>query len=193
MSSLDKGKSVFWGAKPLSGRSVPLTGKTAPGAHSSRRQACLLPSSEAVFLFYSMNRPGRLFLHSEQFPQDPSEHFGRFPNHNIHLHASIHIVSGQDRAASYLRQQAQPQAISKNATRNSIAPTGKIAVIKIPVPSAAAQTPSRRHPPPRFPQCMRHASFPLIQYIRMGLSLVPPLIRQAVSSLPGCFFPETMI
>lgn len=76
-------------------------------------------------------------------------------------------------SAAHLRQQLQPQTISRTATRNSSAPTGKIAAINIPAPSAAAQTPSSRVPPPRFPQHMRPASFPLLQYIQTGLSLVP--------------------
>ena len=50
---------------------------------------------------------------------------------------------------SYRRQQAQPQAISKNATKNKSAPTGKMAAIRIPAPSATAQMPKRQLPPPR--------------------------------------------
>ena len=51
-------------------------------------------------------------------------------------------------APFYRRQQAQPHAISRNATRNISSPAGKIAAIRIPAPSAAAQMPSSVHPPP---------------------------------------------
>ena len=44
----------------------------------------------------------------------------------------------------YLRMQPQPQAISKNATRNRRTPVGKMIAINIPMPSAAAQSPSQR-------------------------------------------------
>ena len=45
------------------------------------------------------------------------------------------------------RQQPQPQAMRRNATRNSSAPTGKMAAIRIPDPRAMAKIP-RRYPPP---------------------------------------------
>ena len=44
----------------------------------------------------------------------------------------------------YLRMQPQPQAISRNATRNRRNPAGKIAAIRIPAPSVRAHTPSIR-------------------------------------------------
>ena len=44
----------------------------------------------------------------------------------------------------YLRMQPQPQAISKNATRNRRNPVGKITAISIPDPSVRAHSPSIR-------------------------------------------------
>lgn len=43
-------------------------------------------------------------------------------------------------------QQAQPHAISKNATRNKSAPVGKIAAIRMPHPRATARMPKRPQP-----------------------------------------------
>ena len=40
-----------------------------------------------------------------------------------------------------------PQKMRRNATRNISAPTGKTAAMKIPSPSASAQTPTQRHGP----------------------------------------------
>ena len=40
--------------------------------------------------------------------------------------------------------QPQPQAMSRNATRNRRKPVGKITAIKIPMPSAKAQAPTQR-------------------------------------------------
>ena len=48
------------------------------------------------------------------------------------------------------RQQPHPQAMRRNATKNSSAPTGKMAAMRIPDPRAMPKMP-RRHPPP-FPR-----------------------------------------
>ena len=40
-----------------------------------------------------------------------------------------------------------PQKMRRNATRNISAPTGKTAAMKIPSPSASAQTPTQCHGP----------------------------------------------
>ena len=40
-----------------------------------------------------------------------------------------------------------PQKMRRTATRNISAPTGKTAAMKIPSPSASAQTPTQRHGP----------------------------------------------
>ena len=63
---------------------------------------------------------------------------------------------------------AQPQAISKNATKNNSAPTGKIAAIRIPAPIATAKIP-RMQPPP-FPRNMVHTPlcFQYIQWDKKG-------------------------
>ena len=94
---------------------------------------------------YSMNRRARLCLHPEQFPQDAPQHLRRFPNHDIHSTPPFH-----------LRQQAQPQLIKRNATKNSSTPTGKIAAIRIPAPRATENIPSSRHPPPPFHPPLPH-------------------------------------
>ena len=79
---------------------------------------------------YSMNRRTVLFPHAKYFSQNSSQSFWRFPDHNIHK-----------RTPFYRRQQAQPQAINKNATRNKSAPTGKIMEINIPAPKDTAKIP----------------------------------------------------
>ncbi|MDD3346268.1 hypothetical protein [Oscillibacter sp.] len=74
----------------------------------------------------------------EQPAQYAAQRFRGLPYNDIHTKTPFF----------YRLQQAQPHAISKNATRNSKAPTGKIAAIKIPEPSATAQNPRIQQPPP---------------------------------------------
>ena len=51
----------------------------------------------------------------------------------------------------YRLQQARPQAISTQATKNISIPTGKIAAIRIPAPSATAKMPMyQQFPGPRL-------------------------------------------
>ena len=64
-------------------------------------------------------------------------------------------------------QQAQPHAISKKATRNSSAPTGKIAAIRIPAPNATAHTPNIQQLPPL--RNMPHTPLSQYQYIHLGV------------------------
>ena len=86
---------------------------------------------------------------------------------------SFHASALDPISAPYRRrQQAQPQAINRNAVTNSNSPTGNIAAIRMPVPNAAAQIPKKKIP--LFPH-IRHASSPrrnrrLFQHIRRGLS-----------------------
>ena len=62
---------------------------------------------------------------------------------------TIFITRRSFPAAFQRLQQAQPHAISKNATRNNSAPVGKIAAIRIPHPNATARIP--RIPQPGSP------------------------------------------
>ena len=56
-----------------------------------------------------------------------------------------------------------PQKMRRNATRNISAPTGKTAAMKIPSPSASAQTPTQRHGPNSGgPGGIRIHAFPLL-------------------------------
>ena len=115
------------------------------------------PFLSRQFMSYPMNRRAGLCLNPEQFPQNAPQCLWRLPDHDIHMNTPF-----------YRLQQAQPHAISRNATRNSSAPTGKIAAIRMPAPNATAQIPSILQPPSP-PRNMRHAS-PLIQYIAQPLS-----------------------
>lgn len=87
-----------------------------------------------------MGGVSRLFPDSKQHPKDTLQKARRLYNNNFH-----------NTLLSYLRKQAQPQPMSRNATRNKIAPTGKIAVIRIPHPSAKAEIPRTRHQSQRIP------------------------------------------
>ena len=80
----------------------------------------------------------------------------------------------------YRLQQARPQAISTQATKNISIPTGKIAAIKIPAPSATAKMPMNQlFPGPRL-------------HIRPAPSLihaarVPPDARVPAQNTAGTF------
>ena len=76
-------------------------------------------------------------FHSEEPAQQAPQGLGRLPDNDSHGPLPF-----QRR-----RQQPQPQAMRRNATRNSSAPTGKMAAIRIPDPRAMAKIP-RRYPPP---------------------------------------------
>lgn len=81
---------------------------------------------------YAEDAPGYSFILKSRF---------RMPLRNLgDLMTTIFIAA----SFLYLRIQPQPQAISKNATRNSRKPVGKIAAIRIPDPSARAHIPSQR-------------------------------------------------
>ncbi len=100
-----------------------------------------------MFLFLSHHYMGGSlisFPNSKQYPQNTFEKFRRLHNNNLHT-----IL------LSYLRIHAQPQPMSRNATRNRSAPTGKIADMRIPHPNARAHSPRKRHQP----QCIQFAPF----------------------------------
>lgn len=70
--------------------------------------------------------------------QKATQSLRRFPDYNLHNKTPFHHQN---------LQQAHPQPISRNATRNNSAPTGKMAEIRIPTPSATAKIPKIRFPP----------------------------------------------
>lgn len=114
----------------------------------------------------------------EQFTQDAPEGLGGFPDNNVHTKAPF-----------YRLQQARPHAISKNATSSISAPTGKMAAIKIPAPSATAQTPSIQ-PPPGPPRHIRPAPSPKIagrpgKPGRASVRGIPPQGNAAFQSPPA--------
>lgn len=80
-------------------------------------------------------------LDLEQSAQNAPQGFGRFPDDDVHTRYT----------PFYRLQQARPQAISTQATKNISIPTGKIAAIRIPAPSATAKMPMyQQFPGPRL-------------------------------------------
>ena len=87
----------------------------------------------------AMREHAGLFLDAEHPPQQAPQTPGRLPDHDLHAHylpSFKHMI---------------PQAISRNATRNISAPTGKMAAIRIPSPRPRAHTPMTA---PQFPRLM---------------------------------------
>lgn len=80
-------------------------------------------------------------LDLEQSAQNAPQGLGRFPDDDVHTRYT----------PFYRLQQARPQAISTQATKNISIPTGKIAAIRIPAPSATAKMPMyQQFPGPRL-------------------------------------------